>query len=132
MPIQFSTTYRNAILDQLESTIGATARLQIRTGSPPADCAAADSGSLLCEIALPSDWMNNASNGSKTKLGTWSGTASGTGTAGHFRVKNNAGTVTHIQGTVVQGGGDMSINNASLANGQAVSVDTFTLTAPGA
>ena len=134
MALQYSVTLRNNKLDQVESTTGTSAKLQIRTGAPPADCAAADSGTLLAELTLPSDWMAAASAGSVAKSGTWSGTASAAGTAGHFRVKNNAGSTTHIQGTVTAtgGGGDMTLDNTSIANGQTVTVNTFTVTAANA
>lgn len=35
MPIQFSDAVRNARADTVESTTGAAARLQLRTGAPP-------------------------------------------------------------------------------------------------
>lgn len=130
MSLQLSTLVRNALLDSIESTVSTAPKLQLRTGSPPADCGTADSGSLLCEIALPSDWMAAASGGTKAKSGTWSGTASGTGTSGHFRIKDTAGTTCHAQGTTGLGSGDMSLDNTSIANGQTVTVNTFTLTAP--
>lgn len=128
MTIQMSTAARNARLDAIETTTGATAKLQIRTGAQPADCSQADSGTLLVEITLPSDWMNAAATGQKTKLGTWSGTASAGGTAAHFRLKDNAGTTCHMQGSVGQGSGDLSLDNTTIANGQTVTVNTFTLT----
>jgi hypothetical protein len=134
MALQFSDTLRNGRADQVESVTGATAKLQIRSGAAPANCAAADSGTLLCEITLPSDWMNAAAAGVKTKLGTWAGTGAAAGTAGHFRLKNNAGSTTHMQGTVTAtgGGGDMTLDNTSIAVSQAVEVTTFTLTEAGA
>jgi hypothetical protein len=128
MAIQLSTTARNNRLDQIENTIGASAKLQIRTGAAPANCAAANTGSLLIEIALPADWMNAASSGTKTLLGTWSGAASGTGTAAHFRIFETTSTTCGLQGTVGQGSGDMSLDNTSIASGQTVAVTTFTLT----
>jgi len=128
MSIQLSTAVRNARLDAIESTISTSPKLQIRTGSAPADCATADSGSLLCEITLPSDYLANASSGAKAKSGTWSGTASGTGTAGHFRIKDSSGTTTHVQGTCGLGSGDMSLDNTSIASGQTVTVSSFSLT----
>ena len=130
MAIQLSVTARNARLDAIETTVGTSANLYIRTGSAPADCATADSGSLLATIALPSDWMAAASSGSKAKSGTWSVAASGTGTAAHFRVKDSGGTTCHIQGTVTAtgGGGDMTLDNTSIASGQTITVSTFTLT----
>lgn len=138
MAIQLSTSARNALLDAIETTISTTAKLQIRSGAAPANCAAANSGTLLCEMTLPSDWWAAAASGAKAKSGTWSGTgdaAAGAGTnAAHFRIFDNAGTTCHLQGTVTAsgGGGDMTLDNVSIASGQAVAVSTFNLTAPGA
>jgi hypothetical protein len=130
MAIQMGLTLRNNRLDQIESTAGVTAKLRIYTGAAPADCATAASGTLLVEMTLPSDYMNAASAGTKTKLGTWSGTGAAAGSAGYFRLVDNAGTTTHMQGTVTAsgGGGDAIIDNVSIAVSQAVSVTTFTLT----
>jgi hypothetical protein len=44
MAMQLSVAARNARLDAIETTAGASAVLKIFTGSPPANCAAADSG----------------------------------------------------------------------------------------
>lgn len=134
MAIQLSVAARNASLDSFETASGASAKLQIRTGAQPANCAAAASGTLLCEIALPSDWMAAASAGSKAKSGTWSGAGAAAGTAAHFRVVDNAGTTCHMQGSVTAtgGGGDMELDNTSIAVSQAVTVSTFTLTAANA
>ncbi len=132
MSLQLGTAVRNAELDTIESTIGVSAILKIRTTSPPANCAAADAGSVLATINLPSDWMNAASGGTKTKLGTWQDTsADASGTAAHFRVYDSGGATCHIQGTVTAtgGGGDMTIDNTSIAAGQSVTVNSFTLTA---
>ena len=53
MALQFSTTLRNNRIGQVETTIGSSAVLEIRTGSPPASPADADTGTLLVSIALP-------------------------------------------------------------------------------
>lgn len=132
MALQYSVAVRNAQLDAVESTTGATAKLQIRTGAQPADCATAASGTLLAELTLPSDWMAAASSGSKAKSGTWSGTAVATNTAAHFRLVDNAGTTCHAQGTVGTSGTDMIVDNTSFATGQAFSISTFTLSAGNA
>ena len=130
MAVQLSVAARNARLDAIETTTGTAAVLQIRSGAQPADCATASSGDLLCSITLPSDWMAAASGGTKAKLGTWTGTAGAAGTAAHFRVFNSGATVCHLQGSVTAtgGGGDMTLDNAVLADGQTVTVNTFTLT----
>src|SRR5678815_2625240 len=109
MALQLSTTVRNARLDTIESTTGTAALLRIFTGTEPANCAAADSGTKLVEMNLPSDWMNSASSGAKTLLGTWSSTGITSGTAGYFRIYDSAAAACHIQGNVTAtgGGGDM-------------------------
>lgn len=71
MAIQFSVGVRNARLDAIETTIGTSAVLKIRTGAAPANVATSDSGTVLATLTLPSDWMAAASSGSKAKSGTW-------------------------------------------------------------
>lgn len=128
MAIQLSTTVRDARLDQIETSIGAAPTIEIRTGAAPANCAAADSGTVLATFTLPSDWMAAASGGSKAIAGgPWTdSSADATGTAAHFRVK--AGATCHLQGTVGQGSGDLSLDNTSIVAGQQVSITAFTLT----
>jgi len=133
MAFQFSVAARNAALDAIETAAGTAPTLTIRTGSAPADCATADSGTVLVTINLPSDWLGAASGGAKTLLGTWQDTAAdATGTAAHFRI--NQGATCHLQGTVTAtgGGGDMTLDNVSIATGQQVTITAFTLTAGGA
>jgi hypothetical protein len=134
MALQFSTTYRNNMLDSFETTVSTSAKLEIFSGSAPANCGTADSGTKLVSMTLPADYMANASGGSKALSGSWSAAAIATGTAGYFRIKDSAGTTCHMQGTVTAtgGGGDMTLDNTSIATGQTVTVTTFTLTAPGA
>jgi hypothetical protein len=103
MGYQISTAVRNARLDTVESTIGTSAQLKVRTGAPPANCAAADTGTVLATMTLPADWMAAAAAGSKALSGTWQdASADATGTAGHFRIYDSAGTTCHIQGTAGQ------------------------------
>ncbi len=132
MALQYSDTLRNNQLDQVESTAGASAKLRILTGSAPANVAAAETGTLLCEITLPSDWMNAASSGSKTKAGSWSAAASaGSGaTPGYFRITTSGGTA-HVQGTAGVGSGDLNFDG-TITSGQTVTVNTFTLNAANA
>lgn len=133
--MQYSTSVRNAKLDAVETTIGTSPILKIRSGSAPADCATADSGTVLATLTLPSDWMAAASSGSKAKSGTWQDTsADATGTAAHFRIYDSGGTTCHIQGTVTAtgGGGDMTVDNTSFASGQSFTINTFTLTSGNA
>jgi len=161
MSFQFDVASRNAALDALETTIGASPTLEIRSGAPPA-----------------------TASGSKGLSGTWQDlSADAGGLAGHFRIKSGAtcrmqglvsapwagsrayalGEQAHNGGnlyrvttpgtsaasggpsgtgasitdggvtwTFVQPGTDMTLDNTSVALGQQVSVTSFTLTAGGA
>ena len=135
MALQLSTAVRNARLDAIETTIGTSPILKIRSGAAPANCGTADSGTVLATLNLPADWANAASGGSKTLLGTWQDAAAdATGTAGHFRMYDSSGTTCHIQGavTVSGGGGDMTVDSTSFTAGQQFTVFTFTTTEGGA
>lgn len=152
MALQFSTAVRNAILEAIEvATNGqtlaagtgtggsitgtaATPKLRIYTGTVPANCAAAATGTLLVDIALPADWSAAASGGTKALAGTWQVAASAAGTAGYYRIVDNATTTCHEQGTVTAtgGGGDLTLDNTSIASGQTVTITSKTLTAPNA
>lgn len=135
MALQYSEAVRNARLDAVETTIGTSAVLKIRTGAPPANCATADSGTVLATLSLPSDWMDPASGGQKLKAGTWQdASADNAGIAAHFRLYASNGTTCHAQGTVTAtgGGGDMTVDNTSFAAAQQFTVTSFTLTAGNA
>lgn len=135
MTLQLSTNVRNAMLDAIETTVGTSAILRIRTGSVPATCATADSGTVLATLSLPSDYLAAASGGSKAKSGTWEDTsADATGTAAHWRLYDSGGSTCHAQGTVTAtgGGGDMTVDSTSFTSGQSFTVTTFTLTQGGA
>lgn len=131
MTIQFSTTVRAAEADAIESSIGTSPILKIRTGAPPATPATADSGTVLATMTLPSDWLTNPGTGAKALSGTWEDTsADASGTAEHFRIYDSGGTTCHVQGTITAtgGGGDMTLDNTSIASAQDVKVTSFTLT----
>lgn len=133
MPFQFSVGVRNAWLDSIETTIGASPTLELRTGAPPANCAAADTGTVVATMTLPADFMAAAASGSKAISGTWQDTsADAAGTVGHFRIKQ--GATCHIQGNVTNtgGGGDMTLDNVSVNAGQQITITAFTLNAGGA
>lgn len=128
MTIDLKNTTANDLLDRYDTLFPAGSLLQIRTGAP-AGAENAAGGSLLAEITLPATPFAAASSGSKAKSGTWSVAASGTGTAAHYRLKN-AGDTHREEGTVTAtgGGGDMTLDNTSVASGQTVNVSTFTRT----
>jgi hypothetical protein len=133
MAFQFSAAARNAALDAIESAIGPAPTLTLLSGPVPASCEAVDDGVVLASILCPPDWLASAVAGQKVLVGTWRDlSADAVGIAAHFRIVQ--GTTCHIQGTVTvtSGGGDMTLDNVSLATGQQVTVTAFTLTAGGA
>lgn len=134
--MQFSDASVHGSLDAIETAIGASPTMEIRSGAKPATCATADSGTLLASFALPADYFSNAASRAKAKLGTWTGTGgagAGAGTnAGHFRIKQ--GATCHIQGSITAtgGGGDMTLDNINIALGQGFTVNSFTINGPAA
>ena len=135
MALQMNDATRNARLDTIESTNGTSCALEIRTGAQPATCATAGSGTVLVTINLPTDWMGAAASGAKVIAGTWQdASADATGTAAHFRIYNSQATKDNttcfMQGSVTAtaGGGDIELNNTSIASTQQVTITAFSLT----
>ena len=134
MTVQFSVPLRDAQANQMESTLGAAPILEIRTGTKPANCAAANTGTLLLQQALPSDWLTASSNGVVSKNGTWALTSLPgitEATAGHFRIFSaGSPSVCHVQGDcgATSSGADMELDDVTIAASQSVTVNSFTYT----
>lgn len=130
--MQLATDVRNGRLDSMETTIGTAPTLELRSGTKPTDCAAADTGTQVATGVLPSDWLAAASGGVKGKAGTWTVTgvaAAGAGTnAGHYRIK--VGGVCKIQGPVgATGSGiEMTLDNVNIAENQVATITSFNVT----
>lgn len=132
MTVTNSYAVADAANDAKETAMGTSPKLRIYNGTPPANARAALSGNtLLAEGTLPSDWMSASASGVKAKTGTWTLTGqsgAGGGTAGTFyRIYDNAAANCHEQGTFTAtgGGGDMTVDNNSIANGQSLTVGTY-------
>jgi len=135
MTVQLSVLVRNAALDAIESTTGTAAILRLRTGAQPANCAAADSGTIVAAMTLPSDWMNAAAAGTKSKLGTWQDlSADNAGTVAHWRLYDSPGTTCHGQGsvTISGGGGDLTLDNNVVTAGQQIDITSWVFTSGNA
>lgn len=129
MTVQLSVAVRNARLDSIETILGTAPILRIFTGAAPANCAAANSGTVLATLTLPSDWLAAAASGAKAKAGTWAdASADATGTAAHFRIHDSGDVACHLQGTVGVSGTDMIVDSVSFTAGQSFTITTFTLT----
>ena len=131
MTHQYSVAVRNAALDARQTAIGTSPVLKFFSGAEPANCAAADPAGLLATLTLPATWMAAASGGIKAKSGSWTGTGSAGGTIASYRIYDSGLVACHVQGTVTAtgGGGDMTVDNAVIANAQAITVNTYQWTA---
>lgn len=131
MTIQLSVAVRNGMLDAIETAIGTSAVIKLRSGAPPASTAAADTGTVIATISLASDWMSAASSGSKAFSSTplQDTSADNAGTLGHYRVYASDGTTCHMQGTitVTGGGGDMTVDTTTVVAGQIVQITSWTI-----
>lgn len=130
MTTQLAVATQNARLDAIEVDVGVSPTLKLRTGAPPANVAASDTGTVVATMALPSDWMAAASAGTKSKSGTWQDTAAdASGTVGHYRIYDSGGNA-KIQGTatLTGGGGDMTPDNNVVQINQFVVVTSYTWT----
>jgi hypothetical protein len=134
MAIQYSTTHRtNAITDVTTlASASSSPYILIYTGSPPANCGTAASGTLL--VSLPcSATFGTVSSGVLTANAITTTNAANSGTAGYFRLcTTSAGSTVIAQGTVNTSGGDLNLNTTSLVSGNPVAISSFVLTANGA
>ena len=130
--LDFGLTVRNNALNNIEVSIGTLPRLDILSAPMPALITDPVTSVLLLRMALPSDWLSAASNGLKTKLGTWSGTGLATGDAFWWRILNSGLNITHARGTVGLPGSKHPLQLSSLAIQTAVarSVLSFSLAWP--
>lgn len=135
--MQKSDAVRNAQNDAIETTVGTSAVLKLRSGAAPANCAAADSGTVVATMNLPSDWMAASASGVKGLTGTWQDLSADNANAGgamHWRIYASNGTTCHLQGTVsiTGGGGEIQLDNLNIAQGQRIDITAFNVTASGA
>lgn len=130
MPLQKNTDTRNEQADFFGSLFdGGT--LEIYTGTQPVDPNSAPSGSLLCTITLPNPAFGAASGGTIALAGSWSDTATDTGTAGWARFISSDTNKTMDAAVVdVPGGNDLLINNIDIVVGNTVTVVSLTITTP--
>ncbi len=115
-------TQNDGTRNSLATSFGAlfnSGTLEIRT--------AADA--VLATITLPASPFGAASAGAIAKSGTWSATASASGTAAKA-VFISSDTLKTATVTVATSGADLIINDASVVSGGTVTVNTYTYTVP--
>lgn len=126
----------DAVVDRVDVGAG-TAHLRLYSGAQPADADSAPVGTLLAEFDLPNPAFGAAnSSGVATGLGvplsTTGESGAGAGTAAQScRVVNrNGDTVFDGSVTASGGGGQVELDNVSIANGQTVNLSSLTYTHP--
>ena len=131
--MQYSITHRTNAMSQLNTDIGANAVIKVWTGTMPANCGTADSGTLLVTFAGNAGGFGAASGGVLTASAVASANAGNTGTAGYFRIYPSAATSTNavVQGTCGLSAADMILTNTSITSGQTCNFTSLTVTAFG-
>jgi hypothetical protein len=123
MGLQFSTTLRNARLDQIGTTLGSGGTLKVYTGSAPGVGNAA-TGTLLSTIT--SVTYAGASGGTKTFSATSDTNAAAAGTPGYARLLTSGATI-HAEFDAAVGSGTLNFNSA-ISSGGTVSLSSATFT----
>lgn len=108
--------------------------IKIWTGTMPATCETADSGTLLVTLTLSSTSFansvdNSAGGATATANAITSANAGNSGTAGYFRGYDGASNCV-IQGTVGTSAADMIIGNTTISAGDPISCSSWTVTLP--
>jgi hypothetical protein len=126
---KYSVALRNAQLNAVTSTVGASGILRIYSGTRPANVATAITGTVLAELTLNSTFAPAASSGVLTANAiTGDTSANATGTATHFRIFQSDGTTAHIDGDVGTSGADLNLTSTSIVATEPVNVTSLVIT----
>lgn len=130
MALSYTTTIRNNQLDQVTSAVGASGKIRIYDGTPPANVGAAlSSNNQLAELPCSATFAPGAASGVLTLNAiTSDSSADATGTASFFRILTSGNSAV-VQGTVGTSGADLNLNSVAIASGATVSISSFTITA---
>ncbi|HEX8894492.1 MAG TPA: hypothetical protein VF783_14270 [Terriglobales bacterium] len=130
--LKYSAALKNSMQNAITTQLGASALLNIYSGSQPASPdTAVTSQVLLATLTCAATFAPAASGGVLTlnAIANGTGTAgAGAGTTATWYRLTTSGSTAHVDGTVGISGADMNLNNTSIATGQTVSVTSFTLT----
>lgn len=132
MALQFETTLRNGMMDQITTKVGTSGRLKLYSGTKPSTCAAALSGNtLLVDIPCSSALAAAAASGVLTLNALTETDSVASATATFFRLTSSGGTC-YVQGDVGVTGSDLNINTTTIVSGGPIRINSATFTAPGA
>jgi hypothetical protein len=121
----------DAVVDRLDA--GGAGSIKIYTGSQPADADSTPAGTLLVTITLAATAYGAANSSGTAALASTprTGTAVAAGSAGCFSAESGGGAKV-FQGSVTTtgGGGDLTLDNVSIAVGQTVNISSLNYTHP--
>lgn len=129
--IVISEAYANARMDAFKATVGVSPKVRLFTGDMPATTADADTGTMITEYTLASDWIEDASAGAVTlKDLPINGTAVAAGAPGYLRIYENDGTTCHKQMIAGISGdnADVTVSSANVSIGEAINIIDATWT----
>jgi hypothetical protein len=131
MGLRLSTGARNAAGDAITALLnaGGAGTIEVRTGAQPTDPGTAVTGTLLATFTLSATAFAAFASGTGNLNTVASVTAVATGTAGWFRMKNNAGTGV-LDGDVGTSGAVLNLSSTSIVSGGTVSITGGSLTMP--
>jgi hypothetical protein len=129
--LKYSASLKNAQQDAITTKLGASAVLNIYSGTQPTNPDTAIGAQvLLASLTCNATFAAAAASGVLTlnSIANGTGTAgAGAGTVATWYRLTTSGAVAHVDGTVGISGADLNINNTNIATGQTVSVTGFTL-----
>ena len=130
--LKYSAALKNAQQNAITTTLGASALLNIYSGTQPANPdTAITSQVLLATLTCNATFAPAASGGVLTLNAIANGTdtaGAGAGTTATWYRLTTSGSTAHIDGTVGISVADLNLNNTSIATGQTVSVTSATYT----
>lgn len=132
MATRLPTATKNAIVDSIVDLVDggpSFGYIEIRTGSQPASANDAATGTVLATVICLDPAFPSASSGSAALNGVpLTDAADNSGTAGWFRVLDStAGKVIDGMCSMSGGGGEMILDNTSLATGQVFTITALTV-----
>ncbi|MDR5784047.1 hypothetical protein QCE63_32015 [Caballeronia sp. LZ065] len=130
--LKYSTAAKNAQQDAIATLIGNGGKARLYDGTQPASPdVAVTTQNMLVECVGASPFAPASANGVLTAGTIASGTgtaAAGTGkTPTWYRIFKADGTTAVVDGTVGQTGCDLNLDNPSIAQNQAVKINSYTL-----
>ena len=137
MTVQYSVVHQNNQVQDIATQLGAGGYISFYsgTGTMPAHCATAPTGTLLASLALANPG-GTATGGVFTLGVVTAGTANPAGSVSYYRLCTaSAGTAAAVvaQGTVQVSGGDLTFaGGITWTLGETVGITSLTITANGA